>query len=116
MNFADRLYDLRQTAGIKQTDLAQRINLEPVVISKYEKGVTQPTMDTLVKLAEIFSVSVDYLLGVSDIPNPYSTAYFTSKEVSLIIKFYKQLSAEEQNRLDERIKQAKALGCKFWKE
>lgn len=102
MDFAERLYELRESANLKQVELAQQINLKSSAISKYEKGLTQPSVDTLIKLAEIFSVSIDYLIGVSDIPNPYTSDNFTPKEVNLILNFRK-LSKENQIRIDERI-------------
>jgi len=102
MDFAARLYELRENANLKQIELAQKINLKSSAISKYEKGLTQPNIDTLIKLSEIFSVSVDYLIGVSDIPNPYTAEKFTPKEANIILKF-RRLSKENQIRIDERL-------------
>ena len=102
MDFQVRLCELRDNANLKQIELAQKISLKSSAISKYEKGLTQPSMDTLIKLAEIFCVSTDYLLGLSSIKNPYSTDNFTPKEAELIIKFRK-LTKENQIRIDERI-------------
>lgn len=103
MDFSTRLFELRGRHGLKQVDLAAKINVKSSAVSKYEKGLTSPTIDTLIKLSEIFSVSVDYLLGVSDIPNPYTAENFTPKEANIILKFRK-LSKEDQIRIDERIK------------
>lgn len=102
MEFAERLRQLRESAGLTQLELAGKINLKSSAVSKYEKGNTLPTIDTLIKLANIFAVSNDYLLGVSDIPNPYTPENFTSKEINLILRFRK-LSADNQIRIDERI-------------
>lgn len=59
-------------------------------------------LDTLIKLSEIFSVSVDYLLGVSDIPNPYTAENYLPKEADIVSK-YRRLTKENQIRIDERI-------------
>ena len=59
-------------------------------------------METIIKFAEIFNVSVDYLLGVSNIPNPYSVEQFSPKETDVILRF-RRLSKENQIRIDERI-------------
>ncbi|MPN48655.1 hypothetical protein SDC9_196266 [bioreactor metagenome] len=102
MDFATRLYELRENANLKQIELAQKINLKSSAISKYEKGLTQPNIETLIKLSEIFSVSVDYLIGISDIPNPYTAENYTPKEANIIQK-YRKLTKENQIRIDERI-------------
>jgi len=102
MEFKSRLYDLREDANLSQKELAAMLNLKSSAISKYEKGLTQPSILTLVKMAEIFHVSVDYLLGLSSIKNPYSADKFTPREAEIIIK-YRMLSRENQIRIDERI-------------
>lgn len=102
MEIKMRLYDLREAADMSQKKLAEMLNLKSSAISKYEKGHTQPGIPTLIKLAEIFNVSVDYLLGISSIKNPYSADKFTPKEAEIITK-YRKLSKENQIRIDERI-------------
>ena len=102
MDFKIRLAELRDNADLKQTELAEKVSLKSSAISKYEKGLTQPCMDTLIRFAEIFNVSVDYLLGLSSIPNPYTTENFTPKEVDIILRF-RRLTKENQIRIDERI-------------
>jgi len=102
MGFAERLYALREDADMKQTDLAKIVSMKSSAISKYEKGLTQPNLDTLVKFAELFHVSTDYLLGVSDIPNPYTTEVITPWETDIIFRF-RRLTREGQVRMDERL-------------
>jgi len=102
MDFKSRLYSLREDADLSQKELAERLNLKSSAISKYEKGLSQPSIPTLIKIAEIFNVSVDYLLGLSSLKNPYSTDVFTPKEAEIITK-YRKLSKENQIRIDERM-------------
>lgn len=102
MDFKTRLAELRDNADLKQTELAEKVSLKSSAISKYEKGLTQPSMDTLIRFAELFNVSVDYLLGLSSIPNPYTTENFTPKEADIILRF-RRLAKEDQIRIDERI-------------
>ena len=96
MEFSVRLKELRVDNDMSQTELAS-------AISKYEKGITQPSIDTLKSLAEIFSVTVDYLIGMSDIKNPYSNSQITPNEADLI-EHFRQLPYENKIRIDERIK------------
>jgi len=47
-----------------QKDLADRIGVSKSIISSYESGIRYPSYDVLVKMARIFHVSTDYLLGI----------------------------------------------------
>ena len=102
MDFMARLYELRENTNMKQIELAELVSLKSGAISKYEKGVAQPCMETIIRFAEIFHVSVDYLLGVSSIPNPYTVEQFSPQETDIILR-YRRLSRENQIRIDERI-------------
>lgn len=71
MTFGERLRALRRgEKGEKmtQTQLGERVNLSKANISKYEAGGLEPNLFTLKKFSEIFDVSSDYLLGLSDNP------------------------------------------------
>lgn len=103
MNFAARLKELRIKSDMNQTQLAQMLNLKSSAISKYEKRITQPGISTLIKLSEIYGVSIDYLVGASDIENPYSIEQVSPTEANLIAR-YRKLSFENRIRIDERIK------------
>ncbi|MDQ0252886.1 transcriptional regulator with XRE-family HTH domain [Evansella vedderi] len=68
MDFKSRIKRLRHKQRLTQQDLGQKINVSKVAISCYETGKRTPDTDTLKKLAEVFHVSIDYLLGASDLP------------------------------------------------
>ncbi len=103
MDFSTRLKELRTDNDMLQSDLAEKLNLKSSAISKYEKGLTQPSIETIIKLAEIFNVTVDYLVGASDIKNPYDVSRITPSEADLVDNF-RRLSFENKIRIDERIK------------
>ena len=64
MNFGDRLKELRSKNGMTQTRLTQLLNITKSVVSYYERQERMPSPDVLIKLASIFHVSVDYLMGI----------------------------------------------------
>lgn len=64
MDFGSRLKELRTQAGMTQLQLAQRLGITKSVVSFYELQERTPSPDVLVKLAGIFRVSTDYLLGL----------------------------------------------------
>ncbi len=63
-----RLRDLRLNHGLSQKVIADYLGCSTVVYSRYETGSREPSMDTLMRLADYFNVSIDYLTGKSDIP------------------------------------------------
>ena len=63
MNFSEKLKKLRKSKKITQEELAKIINVERSSIGKYESSTTIPSNETLIKIANYFNVSTDYLLG-----------------------------------------------------
>lgn len=63
-NFGDRLKELRLQAGLTQKQLAEQIGITKSVVSFYELRERTPSPDVLIKLASIFHVTTDYLLGI----------------------------------------------------
>lgn len=64
----DRLKESRLKSHLTQEELAQKLNTDKVQISRWERGEALPRAETLVDLSRILSVSVDYLLGISEEP------------------------------------------------
>ena len=65
-DFGYRLKNLRQQHHLTQTQVANRLNLSKTSISGYENIVKTPSQDVLIKLAGLYRVSTDYLLGLDD--------------------------------------------------
>lgn len=59
----ERITELRESLGIPKSKLAEKVHVSRSSISEYEKGTTQPSMSVLLQLADVFGVSLDYLLG-----------------------------------------------------
>ena len=68
IKFNMRLKELRLANGLTQKELAKAIEVGRTTISEYESGKIVPKHEGLLKLANYFNVSVDYLTGVSDEP------------------------------------------------
>ena len=58
-----RLKELRNNSGISQEKIAEYIGCSGAVYSRYETGARQPSIDIMIKLANFFGVSLDYLVG-----------------------------------------------------
>jgi transcriptional regulator with XRE-family HTH domain len=66
--FSLRLIGCRKAAGLSSTGLAARIGVTTSAVSKLENRVNRPDLDTLIRLADLFDTTTDYLLGRTDYP------------------------------------------------
>ncbi len=64
-----KIRELRKAKGISQIKMAMDLNTNQNTISRYETGEREPSINDLIKIADYFNVSVDYLLGRTDNPN-----------------------------------------------
>jgi len=69
LEFKERLQLLRALNGVSQEKFAKAIGVSRMSISHYETGSRKPDIEVLLKTAEFFGVSADYLLGISDVKN-----------------------------------------------
>ncbi len=64
-----RIRDLREDADKKQNDLAKYLGIDQSTYSDYERGKICVPIDQLIKIADLYNVSLDYLVGRDDVPN-----------------------------------------------
>ena len=62
---------MRIDRGLTQKEVAKVINVKQNTYSQYEIGVLNYPLDVVIKLAEFYGTSVDYLVGLRDCPVPY---------------------------------------------
>lgn len=65
--FQDALLEQRKLNRLTQRDVAAHLGIAQSSHIRYENGKAEPTLENLVKLADLFDVSIDYLLGRKDI-------------------------------------------------
>lgn len=66
-----RIRDLRIDNGYKQKDIAALLGVSQNTYSQYEIGILNYPLDAIIKLADFYNVSIDYLLGRTDEKTPY---------------------------------------------
>ena len=71
------LKDLRRENNLSQRQMAEKLCISQQTYSDYENGKTEPTIDTIIAISKIFSVSSDYLLGLVD---EFGTPVITPEE------------------------------------
>ena len=81
----NRIRDLREDKDMRQSDLAEAVGIDQRTISNYETGKTNPDSEALIKLADFFGVSIDYLVGRTN---------------------YNASTNQERNKLIDKIKRA----------
>ena len=59
----NRIKKLRKEAGLTQAQLASKIGVNAVTLSRYETGDRNPKVDKLVKMSKVFGVKLEYLLS-----------------------------------------------------
>lgn len=85
----NKLKLLRETAGMTQTELGKLLNVKDSAISKYESGKIPLTDETLLQLAEIFNVSIDYLLGKDHLEQEQEEPVYTSQRERCLLDIYR---------------------------
>lgn len=65
--FGTRLHTLRKERKLRQEDMAKQLGIARTTYAMYEQGNREPDYNTLIKLATFFEVSIDYLLGKTEI-------------------------------------------------
>ena len=63
--FGTRIKELRQSLGMNQVQFGKSLNVTKQSVSNWENGNIQPSIDMLIKISSTFSVSTDYLLGIT---------------------------------------------------
>ena len=92
---SQRLRQLRLEKDLRQDQLAKLVHVEKSSISMYENDVRQPSFDVLIRYAEMFNVSTDYLLGRSN-NRSLDLSGLTAAEIKLVCELVD--SMREKNR------------------
>lgn len=104
--FGELLRELRKDRGMTQADLAKELSFAPLTISAYERGHSVPDDATKVKIAKIFNISLDYLLGLIREPLPYERSDhavqcpqdFTAEDLQKVREYIKFLEFQKKSK------------------
>ena len=107
MKFGSRLYELREGKFITKVKLSKELNISRHQLARYENDGASPSADHLIRLADFFEVSADYLLGRDDyasLPSRKGQRYIvipkeiTEEDAELVRNFIKTLRTQGRNR------------------
>ena len=116
-NFSTRLKELRAEKEITGEELGKKFNVSKTAVSYWESGRNFPGEETIRKLADFFQVSTDYILGNSDIRNPYENHQRISESIKddkELLEFWEVLKEREDLQL--MFKQVRSLSRKDIKQ
>ncbi len=70
-NYYPRLKDLREDHDLSQQDIAKYLGMKQPQYSRYERGIRDIPTDVLIRLAQLYKTSTDYILGLTNCFDPY---------------------------------------------
>lgn len=107
MNFAEISKYLRKEKGLSQIELSKALNVSKACISMIEIGKNEPTANTLLRYADFFGVSTDFLLGREDdfgnITLATSSAPALSQEENNLLEDFRSLPRQEKAQATEYV-------------
>ncbi|ORX22743.1 transcriptional regulator [Thermoanaerobacterium sp. PSU-2] len=107
MLLGERIRQARLLKKLTQKQLAELLNVTDATINRYEKGLRSPDPEMLKAIADILDVSVDYLLGHTDIKNPAEKITKALEDDPELLEFWEDISSREDLKI--MFKQAKDL-------
>lgn len=97
----NRLKSLREERGLFQSDIAKVLGISVAAVGFYENEKRDMSPDTILKLAEYFNVTTDYLLGKTDLRQPISQEAFEKNLLSSkFAEKYNKLTKEQRKTID----------------
>jgi transcriptional regulator with XRE-family HTH domain len=89
--FSIRIKELRTKMGITQKDFADAVHITTATLSSYENDIKKPSLSVIVDIAERYTVSIDWLCGLSDKMDPGDKLRTYSDIIQLVIKISKAI-------------------------
>lgn len=102
MVFKDVIKELRKSKSIKQSELADILNVNRTAVAKWETGKNKPSADTLEEIADYFNVSIDYLMGRQETRGGFE-AYKRNERDLRMLYYFSRLNDMGKNEALKRI-------------
>lgn len=99
-DFPIRLRRIRLSLSMQQEQVAKQIGVTKSTISTYENNARQPSLEMLVRLARLYNVSTDYLLGITDSVT-IEVSGLTDEDIRLVVSLV-TLMAKKNEELNNR--------------
>lgn len=97
---ADRIKNLREDCKLTQSELAKKLNITRSSVNAWEMGVSVPSTTYLIELAQLFHVSTDYLLGLSE-NNSIDISFLSEEEISILYNLIQYFKTQKKPSISE---------------
>lgn len=94
MKIGEIIQYLREESNMLQSELAEKLGVGRTTISNYENNYSYPDLETLIAISNLFNVSTDFLLGISNVR--YKSNNKTEDEAK-ILNYYNRLNTENRD-------------------
>ena len=92
---AERIRELRESKKYTQSELAKELGITRSSVNAWEMGISIPSTQYVVELAELFKVSTDYILGLSN-GGVISTASLTEEQTKILFSLVQYFNRENE--------------------
>lgn len=93
---ADKIRSLREQNGLTQTELSKQLGITRSGVNAWEMGISVPSTQYIVELANLFKVSTDYLLGVDATASVFVTG-LSDEDINLVYTLIKHLRGKNNS-------------------
>ena len=94
--FGNFLFQLREQKGMTQADLAKQLGITRSSVNAWEMGISVPSTQYIVEIANLFKVSTDYILGVDDSAS-INIAGLTERDIQIVHSLIDHLKGKNEN-------------------
>jgi transcriptional regulator with XRE-family HTH domain len=98
--FRERLKALREEKQLTQGQLAKLVDMSQQSIDHYENGRSRPNLDTLKKFSTVFNTTIDYMMGLTDIPGRVDYGFDMPNYLKMLHAFYSNPEISEEAKED----------------
>ena len=98
VSIGQKLSQQRKANNVTQKHIAEHLGIHPNSYQMFEYDKAKPSYENLVKLCELFNVSADYILGLTDVPRPLQGEPLSNYDEVVLVKSPKQQSSDSDWR------------------
>lgn len=91
---SEKIKTLRESHNWTQSELARRLNITRNGVNSWEQGLSTPSLSSIIELSKVFSVSTDYLLGLSDLDH-INVSGLSINDVAFVTELIERLKSSD---------------------
>ncbi|RDV25863.1 helix-turn-helix domain-containing protein [Lysinibacillus capsici] len=101
MTLSERLVSLRESKGLTQVDVSEKLGIKRARYNAWEQGLSQPNIEMLKSIAELYNISTDYLVGKSDMVNAEIERMSLDSDIRVIQRAALEMTPEQREKAIE---------------